>query len=197
MVQSLVRAALFAALATVMLIPAPVVAHAELKTAVPGPGDEVVGSPQVLITRFDQNLDPSRTSLQLRNAAGVVLARGGELGAGPREFTLPLPELSPGEYKVYWTSYSTEDAELGRGTFTFTVLAAPTAPPSLSPSPWANPTAAPPTAVPGSATSVPSPSPFPQAAAPTAGEGLVVIPIAAAALLLAGVIVWMTRRRQP
>src|SRR3990172_333331 len=68
--------------------------------APPGPGEEVAGSPSELVATFNQDLDPSRTSLEVRDALGASLARGGELGQGSREFRLILPRLGPGEYEV-------------------------------------------------------------------------------------------------
>ena len=195
MVRSITRAASFAALTFILVVPARVSAHAALVSAVPGPGDAVVGSPETLSAKFDQNLDPSRTSLQVRNDAGVIVARGGEPGAGPREFRLMLPELAPGTYKVYWTSFSTEDDELARGTYTFSVVPAPTVAPTAVPSPTSGATVAPSTAAPSPPVATPSPTSAPALPSPTADESLAVIPIAAAALLAAGLIVWMTRRK--
>lgn len=194
MVRPIIRAASVAALALIVLAPARVSAHAELLSAVPGPGDEVAGSPEILVAKFDQNLDPSRTSLQVRTDAGVIVARGGDLGSGPREFRLVLPELRPGKYKVYWTSFSTEDDELARGTFTFTVLPAPTAAPTAPPRPTFGPTPAPPTAAP-STPPTPSPTSDPALPSPGTDETLAVVPVAAATLLAAGLVVWMTRRK--
>ena len=193
MARTIFRAASLAAFTFILLAPARVAAHAALVSAVPGPGDEVVGSPTTLIARFDQNLDPSRTSLQVRTEGGVTVAQGGELGAGPREFRLGLPELAPGTYKVYWTSFSSEDDELARGTFTFTVLPAPSVTPTAAPSPTAGLTIAPPTAAPSP--QAPTPSPGPAAPNPAEDVSLAVVPIVAAALLAAGVILWVTRRK--
>lgn len=176
----------------------PVLAHAELKSATPGPGDRVTGSPTELVAQFSQNLDPAKTSLEVRDASGSRVARGGELGDGPREFRLDLPELEPGEYEVRWTSYSTEDSEIARDSYTFEVLAAPspsptpTAAPAATtrPSAWPSPT---PTATlpPGPA----SASPGPGANGTSSGaDGSIVIPIVVALAAVGAFGLWALRR---
>ena len=190
--RTLRRSILFALALAVLLAPA-AMAHSELKSATPGPDDKVVGSPTELVAQFSQNLDSSRTTLEVRDAAGTRVARGGEPGDGKREFRLALPELAPGQYEVRWTTYSSEDQELGRGSYTFTVLPSPTPSPSARPSatsttsPTATPTIAP--------TAQPSGVPAP----PTTGaSGLdTVLPIAATALVVAIAMVWLLRRRRP
>ena len=181
-----------------LFLASPVVAHSELRSANPGPDDEVIGPPPELVARFTQDLDPSRTSMSVRNSAGEVVARGGELGESPRVIRLALPELAPGEYEVRYTTFSAEDGELFRSDYVFTVLAAP------SPSPTPTPTAAP------SQTSSPSESMSPTAAPtaspvatasppqdPTAGTDGSSAPVAIVlALIVVGAFgLWLLRRR--
>ena len=192
--RSLVRAAAVAALMLLLMPSAPVFAHAAFVSGTPGPGDKVVGSPAELVVTFSQDLDASRTSLNVRDSAGESLARGGEIGDGPREFRLALPELAPGKYEVRWTTFSAEDGELARDRYTFTVLAAPS--PSPSPSPSSIPSSPPspsPTLL--AFTPAPSPSVEPPLDAAAESDGLVVLPILAAALVVAGIAIWLFRRR--
>lgn len=188
------------ALALALLLAPAVEAHAELESATPGPNDEVVGSPPELIARFSQNLDPSRTVLEVRDAAGTQIARGGEPGDGKREFRLALPALPAGEYEVRWTSFSSEDGELARNSYTFTVSASPSPTPSPSPSPSVAPSAMP-SASPPPAASTTAPTPGPSAE-PAPGATSVsaletAVPIAATTLVVAAVAVWLMRRRRP
>lgn len=184
-VRALIGAALLLPIAT------PVLAHAELVSATPGPGDQVGGSPAELVATFSQNLNASRTSLEVRDASGSTVAKGGELGDGPREFRLALPELAPGEYQVRWTSFSAEDAELGRGIYMFTVVAAP----SPSPSPtFSAPPSPSPTPIPTTSSPSPGATPVPGDTAPPS-DGVIVIPILAASLIVGGIGVWLHRRR--
>lgn len=176
----------------------PVLAHAELISAQPGPGDRLTLAPSELVAKFTQDLDPSRSSLELRDASGTRIVKGGELGSGPREFRLDLPELAPGKYEVRWVSLSTEDGEIFRGTYTFEIVAAtptPTpAPPSLTsamPSASTTPTSSLP-----SRSSIPSPIPT-QGSVPGASEldAVVILPIVVTALVVAVFGVWMLRRQ--
>lgn len=191
------RSILLALTLALLLAPA-VVAHAELESATPGPNDEVVGSPTELVTQFSQNLDPSRTTLDVRDAAGTRIARGGEPGRGKREFRLALPELAPGEYEVRWTSYSSEDQELARGSYTFTVLPAPSPTPSATPSPSARPSATPPPSPTATPTTAPTAQPSELPASPATAVSTLdtALPIAATALVAAIVLVWLMRRRR-
>jgi methionine-rich copper-binding protein CopC len=152
---------------------APAAAHAELESASPGPGDEVVGSPAVLVAVFSQDLDPSRSSLEIRDADGNQVAQGGVPGDGSRELRLDLPELEPGVYEVRWTSYSAQDGELERGSYTFTVVADASAAPTVGPTPTAGPD-------------------------PDRGDSgaAVIVPIAAAVVVAAVVGLWLIRRRR-
>ena len=181
------------------LVIVPALAHAALESATPGPGDEVAGSPDELVLQFSQDLDPSRTSIELRDAAGARMARGGALGEGPREFRLSVPELAPGEYEVRWTSFSAEDGELARDAYTFTVVAAA----SPSPSPTASATAAlSPSATPAPTLATTTPAAPSPSTVPTGGEASqsadpegVLVPIVAALLVIAGIALWLARRR--
>lgn len=188
--RALVGAVLLSSLAS------PVLGHAALESATPGPGDQVTGSPTVLVARFSQDLDPARTSLEVRDASGARVARGGELGEGPREFRLDLPELAPGEYEVRWTSFSAEDGELFRDTYTFEVLAAPSPSPTPSATPTERPSASPspsPTASPTMPSATPGPPADPDG--PASGlDASVVVPIVVALAAVAAFGLWALRR---
>ena len=178
------------------LLATPAFAHAELVSATPGPGDVVDGSPAALLAKFNQDLNPSRTSLEVRDASRSTVAKGGELGDGPREFRLALPRLAPGKYTVRWTSFSAEDLELARDSYTFTVLAV------RSPSPSQAPTSTPSISTSASPTPVPAtPSPSPEetslpAGTEAAADGVILIPILAASLIVGAIGVWLFRQRR-
>lgn len=188
--RALVGAVLLASLVS------PVLAHAELESATPGPGDRVTGSPSELVAQFSQDLDPSRTSLEVRDASGARIARGGELGDGPREFRLVLPSLQPGEYEVRWTSYSTEDNEIARDTYTFEVLESPT--PAATRTPSARPSVTPsPTSTATSPPSSPIESLGPgsgMGGTPSGVDGSVLIPIVVALAVAGAFGLWALRR---
>lgn len=180
--------------ALMSLIAAPALAHAELVSATPGPGSEVESSPPELVATFNQDLDTSRTSLEVRDASGAAVAKGGELGDGPREFRLALPRLAPGKYSVRWTSFSAEDGELARDSYTFTVLAAPSPSPTPTPTPSVSTSPSP---TPVAATPSPSPDATPLPGGTDAGgDGVVLLPILAASLVVGALGVWLLRRRR-
>lgn len=192
--RALVCAAFLSTLAS------PTLAHAALESATPGPGEQVTGSPAEIVAQFSQDLDPSRTSLEVRAVSGSRVARGGELGEGPREFRLDLPELMPGEYEVRWTSYSTEDDEIARDSYTFEVIAAPSLAPARSatatPPPSARPAASP---LPSPTVPRSWPSGSPGAGSNTSGapsgmDGSVVIPIVVALAAVSAFGLWALRR---
>ena len=193
-----VRAAL-AALFLLALASPSVFAHSELETAEPGDDAVVVGSPTELVTTWTQDLDPSRTSLDVRAPDGSRVVRGGTIDpADPRRMTLALPELAPGTYEVRWTSFSSEDDELARGRYRFTVEAEPSPTATVQPSATAEPASTPSatstaTATPGPSAVVASPAPEP----PPADESgaAVVVPIVVAALVVLGVAAWILKRR--
>lgn len=199
MSRHVVRALLVLTLLGLAITPAPVAAHADLDTAAPGPDETVTGSPAELIVNFSQDLDPARSALVVRDAAGTTVAEGGEPGTGPRQLRLDLPELAPGVFEVRWTSWSAEDNEGHRGTYTFTVLAAPTPtptpPPTPEPSATPTPTAAPtPTPSPSPRPS-PTPSPSPAPVPTSDADSSAVIAIVAALFLLGALGAWLLRRR--
>lgn len=187
----------FACTIVLFALASPVLAHADLTNSHPGPGDRLTVPPSELVADFTQDLVPSRTSLELRDASGVRIVKGGELGDGPREFRLDLPALAPGRYEVRWVSLSKEDGEIFRGTYTFEVVA-PTPTSTLAPTP---PASRMPSASTTPSRSVESPSGIPSPL-PTQGsvtgvselDAVVVLPIVVAALVVAGFGAWMLRR---
>ena len=194
MPRRVLRALVCAAL--LFLVASPVLAHSELESASPGAGDVVTDAPAELVANFSQDLDPARTSLEVRDASGARIARGGELGDGPREFRLELPELQPGVYEVRWTSYSAEDSEIGRDSYTFEVVAAasPTPSPTVIPRPSESPSQPSPSPTPTPSAAVESPTPSPGAGSGSAGIESVLLPVLVALGVVGGFGIWMLRR---
>ena len=185
-------AVLFAVIAAA--VPSSVAAHAELDTI--SPADKSSGpSPTEIVGTFVQNLDPAKSSFTVVDSTNKVVAQGGELASDDvRKMTLTLTApLDPGAYTIRWTTVSTEDGELARGTTTFTVVAA-TPPPSASPSPSSAPSAS------AAASVAPSPSPSPTPApsatpAPATSTSDALIPIVAVLIVLAALGAWLLRSR--
>jgi copper resistance protein C len=174
-----------------LFVPTLASAHAALVTI--SPADQSTGpAPTQIVGTFAENLDPSKSSFTLLDASGAVVAQGGEVVSDDvRRMTLTLTQtLAPGAYTIRWTTFSTEDKELARGTTTFTVVAVA---PSESALPSVGPTEGPslaPSVVPSVA---PSPSASPTTPATSASDAL--IPIAAVLVLLVAAGAWLLRGR--
>jgi copper resistance protein C len=186
-------AALFALTA---LLPATVLAHAELDTITPGDASTLDTPPTEVVATFTEALDPSKSSLVVVAAGGAQVASGGQVGADdPKKMTLALPALEPGDYEIRWTSSSAEDGDIARGTTTFTVTAPPPTPsptPTLAPSATPAPTP-PPTPTPAATTS-PAPSPSGSGQPATSTSDLL-LPIIVAVILVGGLGYWLLRGR--
>ena len=196
------RLAVALGLGVLLVLPGVVVAHAALDVPTPADGAILEGSPPVINGTFTQDMDPETSSLDLRNAAGDVLADGGVAADDPRRMVIEgVPELAPGEYEVRWTTLSTEDGEVERGTWSFTVTAAATAVPTLRQAPTALPSVAPTTArtsdptPPSSPATSDMPTPIPSSGGAESASGDVLLPIVAAlALVLVAAGLLVTRR---
>ena len=179
--------------------PVGVAAHAELEETVPAADATVEGSPTEVSATFSETLLADRSSLSLRDAEGAEVAEGGPDPEAPERLLISdLPDLAPGEYEASWAA-AADDGHLERGTWTFTVIAAPTPSPSPTPSPTPAPsaTATPsPTASPSPAASVaPSPSTSGGDSSQTASGTDVILPIVAALALVAIVGLYLLTRR--
>ncbi len=197
------RVWVLAAALLAVAFPTSVAAHAELDVPIPADGATVEGSPPEVSGTFTQDLTVDGSSLQLRDAAGTTIAEGGvDPGDSRRMVIADLPELAPGDYEVRWTTLSAEDDEVDRDTWTFTVVAAPTASPTATPTA----TAAPTTSIEPSAAASVAPSASP-AATPAgsdepaeSGEGTsdVLVPILAGlAIVIVAAALLLRRRSRP
>ncbi|MFL5778113.1 MAG: copper resistance protein CopC [Chloroflexota bacterium] len=176
------------------VIAGPVAAHAEFESSVPRDGAIVSGSPATVAATFSEGL-ASGSKIELRDASDAIVATGRIDPADDTRMVITPPALAPGAYTVRWTSIA-EDGDLLRGTFRFTVAAAP-ASPSGSPPPAPSAAAGPPSA---SANTTLSASPSPTATpSPAASSSDVVVPILAAVIVLVvlGAVLLGRRARTP
>lgn len=212
---ALARAALLGAL-MLLLVGAPVAAHADLEGSDPADGDTLVGGPAEVSGAFTEPLDPAASRLVLVNEVGERLAEGGVDTANGLGTTMRLepPALAPGVYEVRWTARTPDDGFVARGRWSFTVTAATETPSPLpSPTPGASqpPLSAEPSAPPASVTPTAAASASPPAASPTAapamspapgddgdngsdGLGGVAIPLLALGAVAAAAVLYLARR---
>ncbi len=136
----LIRAALLSALALV-LVGAPVAAHAELEGSEPAEGDTVAGTPAEVSGAFTEPFDPAASRLVLVDEAGERLAEGGVDTTDGLGTTMRLepPALAPGVYEVRWTARTPDDGFVARGRWSFTVTAATATPEASQPRSSAEP----------------------------------------------------------
>lgn len=192
------RLAVAVGLGVVLVLPGIVVAHAALDVPKPSDGATLEGSPPVIEGTFTQDMDPETSSLELRNSAGDVIAEGGVAADDPRRMVIEgVPELAPGEYEVRWTTLSTEDGELERGTWSFKVTAAATAVPTPTQTPTAVPSVGPTTTPTTAPTTRPTPIPASGGAQPGSGDVLLPLIAGLAIVLLAAGRLLSRRGRRP
>jgi copper resistance protein C len=194
-------ASLIAGALLVAMLPAVVLAHAELDTSAPADGSTVESSfDGPIVLDFTEAL-ASGSEADLLGPDGAVVATADVDGPGARmtfEFDAPL---DPGDYEVRWTGIAL-DGHVDRGTFGFTVApAAPTPEPTpeATPTPEASASAAPATSAPASAepSEAPSPSSSPDNGTAT-GTGDVLLPIIVALIVVGvGAVYLLTRRNRP
>ena len=141
--------------------------------------------------------------MALIDGAGTTIAEGTIDPANPTRMRIDPPELEPGDYEVQWKAFAA-DGHLETDTFTFTVSAAITPPPSAPPS--APPAASSPVSAPPSASALPTasavvaPSPTEGDATPpanAAGTTDVLFPIIAAVVIVAVLGGYLFMRRRP
>jgi hypothetical protein len=137
--------------------------------------------------------------MSLLDEDGATIATGTIDPANPTRLRIDPPELQPGDYEVQWKSIA-DDGHLETGTFTFTVSAPVTPPPSLAPTP-SEEVSAPPSASAAPTVSAPS-TPSPAAAEPSppasaAGASDVLLPIIAAVVIVGALGGYLLMRRRP
>jgi copper resistance protein C len=193
------RLLLLVAMAALFLTyPATVAAHAELLAVTPADGATVEGTPEELAAAFDEDLEPE-SSLSIRNEAGDRLAVGRvDPNDSKRVVISDVPDLAPGTYEMRWTA-ATADGHVERGTWSFTVEAAPTPSPTPAPTESGAPSAAPTPSATPEPTAAPSPSASPATTDPASAAGTdVVLPIIAGlAIVLVGAGFLLARRGRP
>jgi methionine-rich copper-binding protein CopC len=183
---------------TMLIVPAIVLAHAELVTPTPADKSTVTEPVAEVSGLYSESMKPEGSSLVVKDASGTQVAKGGVDPANDqRMVATPASTLGNGTYTVESTTLA-EDGDIAHATWTFTVAVAAT--PSAVPSAAATAasSAAP---TPASATPVATvaPAPSPSGGASTTGSGSdVILPIIVALIALgAGAAYLLTRRNRP
>ena len=191
-------AALLLALGALSALPGLVAAHAEFERSTPEDGETVQGSPNVIRAFFSEALEDG-SEMALLDETGATIAEGTIDPADPTRMRIDPPELETGDYEVQWKAFA-DDGHLETGTFTFTVSAAVTAPPSLLPAP--SEAVSPPPSESAAPTASTPALPSPTEAQPTpaenaAGTNEVLLPIVAAVVIIGILGGYLLMRRRP
>ena len=102
--------------------PAAVLAHAMLESATPAVGSTVETSPPVVSATFDDDLEASKSSIEVVGPDGATIAKGGVLADDPKTLSVDVPLLAAATYDVRWAAAS-EDGHIERGQYQFAVAA--------------------------------------------------------------------------
>jgi copper transport protein len=115
-------AALLAACAVALALPALASAHAALLRTAPSASGTVDGSPARVALTYSEAVEPRFAIVSVTDAAGrnVTTAPPSRSPADPDQLVVPLRRLDPGWYLVYWRVISA-DGHPVRGAFTFAV----------------------------------------------------------------------------
>ncbi len=116
------RAAL--ALLAIEMFASPVLAHCFPDSSTPSAASSLTTPPSHVQVHFDNPFNPAGTSVRVLNGDGDVVSGVGTPGADDLSLTVPLKELSPGQYFVKWRALS-KDGDHTMGAYTFTVKGGP------------------------------------------------------------------------
>jgi copper transport protein len=107
----------------VVLLAAPVGAHAVLRSSSPTAGERLADPPRVVSLTFTEPPEIDLSSVQVLDASGQTFQQGDPRLAPGNEFTLEVEvgELSEGVYTVTWRTVSKADGHATAGSFAFGV----------------------------------------------------------------------------
>jgi len=182
------------------ILAGPAFGHASLVESDPADGGSLETTPATLTAQYDEELDPNpdASRIVVRNADDEVVARGGVTPDDETVMSVELPALPPGAYRARWTARTPDDEGVTRGTITFTVESAPASAGASASAPSSAAASVRPSGTGGAATPratarpSPSVSPTPSDAQPGAIELL--LALAAAGIIAAGLVFYLMRR---
>ena len=120
-------AAAGAALVVAIGLASPAMAHALLASSQPAAGSNLSSAPTEVVLTFTEAPDPKLSSVQVLSSTGTSVTTGPATGVAgsPVKLRVGLKALQPGVYTVAWTTVSSVDDHLARGSFAFGVGATP------------------------------------------------------------------------
>ena len=111
-----------AAAGVIALAPVAALAHGKLESAIPESGSMVDVSPDALRLTFNEDLEPTFSSVKVSDARGAAVTKEKARvdASNRRAMTVAVPKLVPGTYTVQWVAM-TADSHKTKGTYTFGV----------------------------------------------------------------------------
>ena len=98
------------------------IAHARFRGSDPADGAQVAASPKTLALSFSRPVTLAALSL---TSGGVSIPVALDRGASPTALvTIKMPMLKAGRYDLMWSVLSIGDANITKGTLSFTIVAA-------------------------------------------------------------------------
>lgn len=116
-----------AALVVAIGLASPAMAHALLASSQPAAGANLSSAPTEVVLTFTEAPDPKLSSIQVLGSTGTSVTSGATTGVAgsPTKLRVGLQALKSGVYTVAWTTVSSVDGHLARGSFAFGVGATP------------------------------------------------------------------------
>ena len=110
-----------------MILAAPALGHAKLRSTVPAADAQLRIAPKTLTLTFNEE---ARLAVLTLSAGGqdipVALDRGAPAAA---QVTVALPALAAGTYLVRWSALSPKDGHVTKGSFSFAIVGSAASPP--------------------------------------------------------------------
>jgi len=112
-----------------LMTAAPASAHAELVASTPADGDTVQEAPSQLLLRMSESVERTATRVTITDALGhnvptsavTLRTKPGADTEQPTTLVVDLPPLGAGQYRVSWTTLSSDDLHVTSGVMVFGV----------------------------------------------------------------------------
>ena len=100
----------------------PAFAHAHLRSAEPAVDSTVATAPAAVSITYSEGIEPRFSTIEVQDAAGKRVDNNDAhlAPADNKVFSVSLPSLPPGRYKVIWHATAV-DTHKTEGTFGFTI----------------------------------------------------------------------------
>jgi methionine-rich copper-binding protein CopC len=99
-------------------------AHCFPDSSTPSAASSLTTPPSHVEVHFDNPFDSAGTSVRVLNGDGDLVSGAGTPSSDNRSLTVPVKQLSPGQYFVKWRALS-KDGDHTMGAYTFTVKGGP------------------------------------------------------------------------